>query len=83
MNVQIASMGTPTISEGKDLANDDRRKRLIITSQSGDVYVNFSTTEATSSAFDIKLTVGASYTIDNYTGPCSADNANVRYVSFK
>ena len=83
MNVQLASLGTPTAVETATLDPDDRRKKLIITSQSGDVYVNFSTTAATASIFDIKLTVGTSYTIDNYTGPCEANNANVRYVSFK
>ena len=83
MNVKLASLGIPTIEEGKDLGHDDRRKKLIITSQSGDVYVNFSSTEASSSAFDIKLTAGTSFTIDNYTGPCSSNTANVRYVSFK
>ena len=83
MNVQLASMGTPSVEETASLSADDRRKKLIITSQSGDVYVNFSTTAATTSAFDIKLTAGTSFTIDNYTGPCTANNANVRYVSFK
>jgi len=83
MNVQLASLGTPTAVETATLDPDDRRKKLIITSQSGDVYVNFSTTAATATIFDIKLTVGTSYTIDNYTGPCEANNANVRYVSFK
>ena len=83
MNVQLASLGTPTAVETATLNTDDRRKKLIITSQTGDVYVNFSTTAASTSVFDIKLTAGTSYTIDNYTGPCEANNANVRYVSFK
>ena len=83
MNVQLASLGTPTAVETATLNPDDRRKKLIITSQTGDVYVNFSTTAASTSVFDIKLTAGTSYTIDNYTAPCEANNANVRYVSFK
>jgi hypothetical protein len=83
MNVQLASLGTPTAVETAGLAADDRRKKLIITSQTGDVYLNFSGTAASASVFDIKLAAGTSYTIDNYTGPCTANNANVRYVSFK
>jgi hypothetical protein len=83
MNVQLASLGTPAAVETAGLAADDRRKKLIITSQTGDVYVNFSDTAATASIFDIKLAAGTSYTIDNYTGPCTANNANVRYVPFK
>lgn len=88
MNVKLASTGTPAVSgkpsspSVKTLAAEDRRKKLIITSQSGDVYVNFSTTEATSTAFDIKLSAGTSFTIDNYTGPCAANTTNVRYISF-
>lgn len=84
MNVKLASFGTPDVVETAGLPADDGRKKLIITSQTGDVYVNFhGSTAATTSVFDIKLTAGTSYTIDNYTGPCTANNANVRYVSFK
>ena len=88
MNVKLASTGTPEVSgkpsnpSVKTLAAEDRRIKLIITSQSGDLYVNFSTTEPSATVFDIKLSAGTSFTIDNYTGPCTANTTNVRYISF-
>jgi len=87
MNVKLASFGTPeTRVDAATLLADDRRKKLIITCCTGTVYVNFDTTEPTTSLYDIKLVAGASYTIDNYIGECkaliSSGNA-VRFVSFK
>ena len=82
MNVQIATTSRTEPEESVTLDANDRRRKLIITSQSGDVYVNFSTTAGSDTAFDIKLSVGTSYTIDNYIGPCKADSAGVRYVEF-
>ena len=62
---------------------DDDRRLLIITAQAGTVYVNFNSTAATSTAFNIKLAAGESYTIKNYGGVCTANSgADVKYVSF-
>ena len=62
---------------------DDTRRLLIITANSGTVYVNFNSAAATSSVFGIKLAAGESYTIKNYGGVCTANSgADVKYVSF-
>jgi len=82
MNVREtpSNKATPTTAAG--LAANLDRKKLKITNTGGTaLYVNFSGTAATSSVYDEKIAAGATLTVENYVGECTA-SASIRYVEF-
>ena len=84
MNVRIAGMNRAAAQSGDTatvLSDRQDRKCLVCTAVGGTMYVNFSTATPSASSFDIKLTAGQSFKLENYVGPVTAD-ANSNLVEF-
>jgi len=82
MNVRETPSNITTTTASASLAANVDRKKLKITNVSGaTIQVNFSGTTPGASTYDEAVGAGATITIENYVGACTA-SASVRYVEF-
>ena len=84
MNVRETPSHKTTVTTGTSLSANLDRKKLMISNVPGGsnyVYVTFSSTTPTSSAFDMRVVVNQSETVENYVGEVTATDS-VRFVEF-